>query len=309
MASRCQDDFRPIYFDDILPPLCVLLSISIIPLLIIHIRAYIQKRLKASKWMNIGCVSLYVITSVKLVVSAIYYRMYCHNEEMSQMIQYFTYGLVNTQYNLVLNILFLKLWFIFRPTRYRLSKCMVRSWIAIAIFIVINFVLGISLFFLGFESYGRSAIYLLSFYTVFLLIWLNGLFVKKLMFIYKASSLSTSEQRQEDDDLLQIVTKSTLLCVVTTASLIIFSILIILWPIFAPSAHMDFILQIGHLMDTYTNYICILLANKYFNGLYRKLCGWCNDGCVWLFRNCYIKKNEPPQTKLHIQMGSTENVD
>ena len=197
---------------------------------------------------------------------------------------------------LVSQILFYKLWIVFKSNRFALSIITIRVWIIYHCIAYILYFVGFGLYYHNPEGHAIIP-YIMPGATMLAVlgqIWLNGVFVNKLFNVHKT-----------DKDLVNIATKSTILCFTCTLATIL---LCILTPFLFTSITLDFVFWIVVMIDQYTNYWCILLSYKHFDNWYIKLCGACHGCCDSIWFKWHGNNKTMEHTLASINGSTTEKA-
>ena len=173
-------------------------------------------------------------------------------------------------------VLFARLYVVFNNSVFQLSKCtlfLVSSlFIIIPILIILSFTVLPSLiawYMTGF----------IMFIAVLYCIWITSSFIYKLFKVYKNSN------PMNDDALLSIITKNTILTLYSiSATLLSIIFVLIVASIANTSPYIRYIYDFAFLFDVYTNFCCVMMSYKLFDGYYRRLCECCDLKCKsWCF--------------------------
>ena len=271
----------------------------VIPSLYKHLKSYEQikkskKILKPSYFLGIALFTFIIIGFLCLTIMCL---SHCQNPDLFFIFLTLTDVAWKLQLILVSQILFYKLWIVFRLTIFKISKCTIKIWIVYHIIVYTLYFIGFSLYYFTPIYHGLIA-YIMPIATTFAVfgqIWLNFTFVRKLNRCHKT-----------DTDLVNIATKSSILCFICTSSTFL---LCILTPFLFAKIELDVVFWIVVMFDQYTNYWCIILSYKHFNKLYTKLCGSCHNCCDWVWLKCYedMESVIAMQTSTN-KVESTENT-
>ena len=197
--------------------------------------------------------------------------------------------------------MFIKVYYVFKESAYRLSQCTLR------LFIILFMVLPIPLSFMSATLYEFGAKYRLVIYGIiglFSLIF-TYLFVYKLYQIYRDSRKHQSDDKENKTDpanqFLSTLTKTTILAFTSVS----FTMLV---PLVSWNDNMtETFLMI--LVDVYTNFICVMLTYSIFDSQYQKCCGCCDKN----FKKCLFKIESGTdiinQMKTIISSSDTSNTD
>eukprot|EP01084_Bolivina_argentea_P119117 211246_1 len=95
-----------IYWDYLVPILCILTAILTIIFICIYIKGFIKKNLKTSKFSCIVSTIFFIICFALLITMAIAYKFYCHDRKINLIGIAICSALYNIQYSILLGILF-----------------------------------------------------------------------------------------------------------------------------------------------------------------------------------------------------------
>ena len=281
-----------IKFDYILPIVSTLLIISMIPSVYLLTKTPKQARQNSRRYAFFTTILFITIIFIYYVLQLIGDLQYCHDQPKwiilagIQTIFYLIQGV------LILYILFFKLHFVFKPTRFRLSQWTIRSYIGYVTFGSTIFIICetmIYLYYFKLLPISDGAI-IIFFYGILLVgvvyitsvVWLNGLFIKKIIQVYKTS---------KDEEIKSVITKTALLCFISTAMFLPFVSLYFAYYATAPESEMvQFMLCLLEIVHIYINYLSVLLSYKEMNPWYIKMCGCCDITCRSFWR--YVVKME-----------------
>ena len=110
--------------------------------------------------------------------------------------------------------------------------------------------------------------------------------------------------QQNEDGLKHTITKTSLLTLISTCNTIFAYIVIAVWT-YIDSIHFSFMRDILIILDMYTNFVCVLLSYKYFDGYYDKLCGKCDNGCDRLWTKIFVDKNQGMINQMSVEVAPT----
>lgn len=184
---------------------------------------------------------------------------------------YMYHQLYVIQFLLLQVLLLLRLYFVFKDTTMALSKLTIY-------FFSISFITLTScgLFVAILEIYESDWYLRIIFLAITYLLAFMLMIVLVILFIIKI--LSVYKDIDSDEQLILLITKITCLTFVSILVTIIAAVMIILDP------GRTFGDVLSAQIDVYTNFLCIALSYKQFDGLYMKVCGCCHKGCE---RVCY----------------------
>lgn len=279
-----------VYRQFVYPCIFTFSAISMIPSACIFISAYIRDKQNTHQTLFYFGLFFFTIAMIYFLFKAIYYGLYCKygNEyEIMDIIPYYLYPL---QGLILVLFLFLKLIRIFESTDFVLSKCIKWLYSGLVIMAMSSALIGQSFirFTVEYVFYGLMMYIFASVMYIFIIIWLNCIFLYKLYIVYKTSKNTVSTN---NEGLMQLITKTSVLCFVSTACIVLYLASFYLTQKF-DSPHVYFMSRIILIVDIYTNYASILLSHTYFDEMYFKICGCCHRGCHLWWINCSNKDQE-----------------
>eukprot|EP01083_Nonionella_stella_P082276 227086_1 len=187
------------------------------------------------------------------------------------------------QYTFLLLVLFYRLYYIFRGTVFKLSKC------TIAFFFTCGFTSGITMtigVYDGFvtHSTGRLGWIMTGISYVFFII--VNIFTS-LMFILKLRTLFKQNQRF---GMLATMTRCTVLATISISSTVILFVINIVFGFIWNYKNLTANIVFGSFicLDSFTNFLCITLAQKFARQLYDTLCGSVDTLCNVCCNNMYV---------------------
>ena len=294
-------------------PLHGICSILVLPLLFVHITSFLKKKMKIPTKLFIVTTIFYFSCFMALALASIQAWFQCYNWK-SKIFRNCANQVYATETILLCGILYYRLYFIFRKTRDRLSKCTnVCFWIFYIITALVFIAAGIT-----FVNYPKvSPVILLLAWVLILLIiiFLDTSFIYKL---YKTMSSFDQKNENEADSassfLSDTITKNSILALLSTIFTIFFALVSVLYSIIN-TAYMDLLLGVFYNADILTNCICVALTFRYFGGYYDKLCSCCHVKCHRLWDGCIQRKrlkseiagNIKTDTQQH-QTGATHDA-
>ena len=185
------------------------------------------------------------------------------------------------QMTLLILILMLRLYSIFKNTAHKLSKC------AIYVFIFLHG-FGWILFFATFiSSFWSDSLFLFFLNMASLIAYITNISLS-LAFVYKLIRVnrSTHNARAGENKMLKTITKNTILAIVA----VITSIINVVWfSMYETFADVSVYAYFAVLLDVYTNYLSIILQFSWFSLIYYQLCGCLDKLCQ---RLCVKRKDE-----------------
>eukprot|EP01084_Bolivina_argentea_P256582 432038_1 len=173
-------------------------------------------------------------------------------------------GFYFIQYHIMLFVLFQRVYFVFKNSTFKLSKCNVGTFITIHVLFVIDIALSIGSPYLGIFS-GIYAMLLLS-----LIAFLTILFNKKLSQLFKTVG-ENEKNGTKNIYLLTVITK----CTVLTCASIIFTIIA---QILFGLIHAFFVSFIV-VLDVFSNLMCVTLTFNFSDTYYYRYCNFCDMCC------------------------------
>ena len=190
------------------------------------------------------------------------------------------------QYLVMILLLFYRLKVVFVGTTYELSRCTIWTFYTMcALAIIFSLSFSFANDWQGEYSIVEMITMLGAGLMMFsLILFVSGMFVKKLMDVNKAA---VDAQKKDGQNLLSAITKQTILSLTSICSMVVvfslnFVFNAIVTDIFNSTAHADFIAVTFCLIDVWTNFICIFLSYGAFDDYYTKICGCCDTKCKQL---------------------------
>ena len=280
-------------FDYIIPSLSGLAAISLIYPTYIYIKSYVRDQFQTSKWLfYLG--NIFFISIILCYVNhAIASPFLCHNKRLFESIRAPLFYLYIIQGVALLIILFQRLVFIFqnkKVSKLHISKCTIRMFYSLFILVITLSIIGTQFYLSSSEQYIILGVYIrisAGFDYIFLILWLNSLFIYKLCRVY------TKNDGDDDDKLLDMTIKTAILCGISTLFTCIYLIGRYLHfakiGIFEP---LDFYFINGFILvaDLHTNYLSVLLSYNYFNNWYFSICIYCHSGCTICWNCCFDER-------------------
>merc|ERR1711933_543027 len=120
-----------------------------------------------------------------------------------------------------------------------------------------------------------------SFVYILILISLNGLFIYKLVNVYKRNKESNSSGKKW----LYVITKISILCFLSTWCTLLF-ITMSAFRDSTTSPYYYFVMRLCMIADTYANFSSLLLSFSYFDAWYNTMCGLCDAKCHSIWHRC-----------------------
>ena len=247
-------------------------AISMIPFVYSYITAYLNKSLKAEKSLFYLANLFYAIIFIIYMVQSIPYAVYCYHPFILYLVRQATFASYSFS-NLVLFIIFFeRLTLIFRNTQLAVSVFTKRLFYGLwwlRIFILLN---SISFHAMMLKYQHLQNIYLLSGLSgsvihIFLVIWLNCLFINKL-------------SKFHDNETVDIITKTAFFTSVSTLSTVVnFGIFFSSYYFGWRENNVNLFRGFIAFLDIETNFLSVFLVHTYYDKWYHKLCGCCHRKC------------------------------
>ena len=207
---------------------------------------------------------------------------------ISQILSGASYGL---QLYVLLIVLILRLYLIFKDTKFRLSQFTINlyKFLFALTAIMLTFIVPLILTFNS--NLIWSIFTLMLIVSIFMNLSLSG------MFVYKLVSINNDRIHRihKDSDhtlLLNIITKNTILTIISnTMTLFVIGGFVLSLLMDDPDDEQYWIFGINVLcqeLDCYTNFVCIALSFQCFEKKYQKICGWLDKK----FRKCIDHKKD-----------------
>ena len=303
----CTDTNREmgiIYFDYILPVAYCMGAICLIPPTYIYVRSYIRESKQQQKGKYLFYFGLILLIAVLLLfIMMIMIQIHlCHNFDLSIKLTMIFLLIHLFQSEIFLIILFMRVWTVFndkspfRLSRFTIIVFIISCFIAITIriFGAVSFVNGRSM------SFTLTFLGIPNFLWIIQVIWINGLFVHKLI---KTRKLCQDENNATRLQITDIITKFCVLCIVSSLGTLITVInLLVQYRLNSP-IHYFFVVNFILIANLYTNVLCLLFSYIHFDPLYRKICGRCHNKyqSLWTYRS----RNEESEIMMQVHQRPT----
>eukprot|EP01084_Bolivina_argentea_P068897 125414_1 len=279
--------FGVIYFDYILPVVVIVVTICMIPPVFVYCTAYMKEKLKSPKRLFYAGLALFITIFVTFIGYIMVFINYCHNKKLYALLVSACNLLYAMQTTMLLQILFYRLFHVFKDTMLAFSKYTIVPWISYTVLFWMVYFIGFILYFIsGKVQTGSFIISTAGGLVILATIWLVSMFIYKLIQAHKLCQ-STADGRK----LVNVVTKTSLLCFISTFNIMLTCIVL---PLVSSSGsiHLDFLFRIILITDMFTNFLCILLSYSYFGSSYQIFCGCCHTKCNSAWSTCFQSKNE-----------------
>ena len=283
----------------------LLASIIVIVPSYIFIKAYINNNLKTPKLLFYSGILFYIVLIIHFISEGIYFGLYCHYGDKYLIFDIITQYLYPFQGLILVTFLFIKLVFIFKSTEYAISKITIILYSIITTIAMSSALFGQTV--IIFQNLGSFQLGLLSVLTgscgyIFLILWLNVLFLYKLSVVYKMCKEANNKNHQY---LIKVITKTAVLCFVSTVWIILFLISYFMIRI-SDSVHIYLISRVLLIGDIYTSFASIFLSYDYFDTWYFKIFGCCHHKCHSCLVYCANKDEEfTMKTIIRLQASTT----
>ena len=175
------------------------------------------------------------------------------------------------QFYLLLLLLFIRLYNVFKGTMYALSQITVKIF---CIMYILLPPLGVTaaLFFVLQISGGFILTMIAFLIVITLIISLMIMYIRKLLRIYRSVAITDCP---DTDELIITITKTTILTLLSLSVTFVTPIVIIS----DTQAAIGNVVTSTMLLDIYTNFLCITLSYSFFFGMYMKICGCMHRIC------------------------------
>ena len=290
------DDVFCIYAKFVLTPLMGAAVVSMIYPIYLFAVSSQQKQFKSSIQLFYAAALFFVILIAFYVIMAIYFIFLCIDHEFVSIFYRISFQLYVAQTVMIAAILFARLVTIFKGTILSVSKCTIVGYVMLILTNIIFVTAGNILYYNNNDNFVDIGLLLIgcaSLVYILVLLSLNGLFIHKLIRVYKTNKESTSSGKKW----LDIITKISILCFLSTW----FTLLFLSMSMFRDSTdspHFYFAMRLSLIFDTYTNFLSLLFSFNYFDGWYRKLCGSCDSKCHLFWNRCVNKGEEIEMRRL-----------
>ena len=220
---------------------------------------------------------MFILIPLSLIFNTLFCLYRCHDPDFGHILalpRFYIYPLQGIMLSL---ILFIRLVSIFNDTKFRLSRCTIIVYVGLVIFGFVTTVIGNSLI----ELQNDDFLHLIGFFIwvlagidyVFLIVWLNALFLHRMHKVHAASKMNINNRMK----ILNMITKTTILCVMSTSFIIIYLVVFMVYTAISGSMQFYIFIALLLVLDLYSNYLSVLLSYSYFNPWYDKLCGSCHN--------------------------------
>ena len=275
-----------VYFDIILPSISIISMIPMLPAFCKYIKLKNIKK-KCLFWAGL----LFYITIFLSIISGIAFSMYfCRDlATYNIVLNVFTQSYV-VQTLLLLGILFARLYYVFKESRFPLSKITIKLYVIFYSLMIIFFIVGTAFRTAFRESTVALAIYALAFLMqVIVIVILVSLFLYKITEVYK--DMNKDDKGNINPKLIIVVTKTSVLASISISITLVTAIAAIITPS-TRSVHVVFGTRILSIFDLATNFWCIILSYRGYNGWYLKICAYCDSKCAVCWNNIVRAKSK-----------------
>lgn len=267
--------------------------------------AFMNNQLKTSNTLFFAGLSFYVVIVVHNLCEATYFGLYCYFGDKYYIFDLITQYLYPIQGVILVTFLFLKLISIFKYTDFAISKVAVYTFSTLSIIGIICALIAQTL--ICFPELGPLFLVLITFFAssfiyIFLVLWINLLFLRKLYIVYKSSQ----DVINNNQKLIKVITKTAILCFISTIFIIAFLASYFIVRVgYSPYAYL--LSRLALIGDIYTSFASIYLSYDYFDGLYLKMFGYCHNKCQVCWMNCANNDHELTMIRMRTN-SSTKDV-
>ena len=299
--SSCEKDLSIIgfYIESVIYALA---AISMLPFMRIYLRRDIRKNLKQGvKILYYLSLTMFIPEFILFILGSIAFAIHCNNVVFA----YILYSIMNIisaiQSLLLVIVLFMRLYQTFKSTLYSLSMFTIKLFIGICITMTFLGIIVLSVYTYNIDNtLIASVLGIILLLYIFLLIWVVGLYVKKLIEVQRNAS-------QNDEEFVKMITKTALLCIISVSTTLVLMISIVVLSLF--DTEIGFLVQcLIILMDIYTNFMCILLSFNPFEIFYQRLCGFCHKKCYGFWSN-WVESKDQKMIVTTVEANNIQNVD
>ena len=238
---------------------------------------YIKMKAKVTdnKCLYWTCLIFFIFVFLYLI-SLILLAAVCQNVGAYMMVRDIAALLFVIQTLLLLAILFMRLYVVFKGTMYALSSVTIKLyWIIYSLCILFFIVAGISFVNLSQTIIGSIIVAFAFLLIIIMVSVLIALFLYKMAQVYKSVDTENSNPA-----LIAIITKTNLLAIISIVSTLITAIFVTLeTSIWSNSIPVFMISRLLVINDVFTNFWCIILSSSIFNNWYLKICKCCHLRC------------------------------
>ena len=235
-------------------------------------------------------------------ISSILFQVASDGLLISQTLSGSFYGL---QYYLLLFVLFIRLYLVFKNTKFELSKTTINiyKFVFILSVLLIISIAPIQIFL------AHAPIIILSSQALMLLLAIVLNVSLSILFIYKLVQVNKDQDVRNNGNLLDIITKNTILTVISNCATILVILGMVL-SIIVPDHNVYWVFTVNVLvqyMDVYTNFICIALTFRCFISFYGNICGLLDRKCKGMCSNAFAEKTMMQMQRFPTTPGSSED--
>eukprot|EP01084_Bolivina_argentea_P077955 141442_1 len=278
-------DVTIVFLSYTFPILSILAVLSIITALHAYIKANIKGDLTVSKPLFYAGMIFFIACCAAIMTFFGSVLSFCGNKNIYRLHHVFAVTaaqLYALQTILLIGILFYRLFSIFKNTSFAFTKRTSISFLSVYT-VTMAMLIFASFMWSNMHSISSLSSIVTGVLTIVLLVFLNSLFINKLMNVHKMCD-------QNNDGLIKIITKTSLLSFVSTFISLLCFTFIALAPMI-DSIYWDFTRNLVILADEYTNFACIFLSYAYFKEYYAKICGGCDKNCGQLWAKCILRND------------------
>eukprot|EP01083_Nonionella_stella_P223183 795663_1 len=298
-----------VLYNYVLPITYIFSAITMIPPVYRFVRVYYTNRLLSKLLFWSGLVAFTSIF-LFLISAAIFSVFYCDGNEKLiwiRLLSVISMSLYWVQSSMLLQILFYRLYFIYRDTVLCLSKCTITVWIVYFTFASLLWTAGLIVYYTS-ESHSEYGLVMAAMGAMLCAlsnVWLVGAFIYKLVKIHNYNI-----HNDDNTKYLNLVTKISLLCFI---SAVIYLANSIASPLLVfQTVYLDFVWRMIILADVYSSFLCVLLSYGKFDHWYQKICHFGHINCRLLCTQIHkhVQSNDSiVRTTIVIRMSSDVNVD
>eukprot|EP01083_Nonionella_stella_P066954 176735_1 len=245
------------YNEYIMAPLHAILAISLILLMVSFIKARCTKQLKIHRLLYWFQIIHFASIVVWFALRAVSHLVRCDesDDEIFNLVHVIFYLIYSFQCGWLIVLLFTRLVLIFQDYDDSDKTLRFLLWLCVFCFLLV-------------------------------VVLLDSFLMYRIMTVHRANRDNVSNP----EILMRIITKTSLLSIISTSQTFLILIIAVA-ALFGLRSQLTS--AIGGwlvMLDVYTNFVCILLSNKYYDPWYTKVCGRCHNKFHQCLTNCFADK-------------------
>eukprot|EP01083_Nonionella_stella_P066955 176737_1 len=281
------------YNEYIMAPLHAILAISLILLMVSFIKARCTKQLKIHRLLYWFQIIHFASIVVWFALRAVSHLVRCDesDDEIFNLVHVIFYLIYSFQCGWLIVLLFTRLVLIFQGTIFRLSPFTISAFVFcyvlyVVLVLTVLYLLQFSSDYDDSDKTLRFLLWLCVFCFLLVVVLLDSFLMYRIMTVHRANRDNVSNP----EILMRIITKTSLLSIISTSQTFLILIIAVA-ALFGLRSQLTS--AIGGwlvMLDVYTNFVCILLSNKYYDPWYTKVCGRCHNKFHQCLTNCFADK-------------------